>query len=247
MILILFFIISLLPSFFLYLWLKNVKKDDGTYKKICTSAFIKGLFLSTIGAFLFSSLLYIIEVILKASGLMEPYLSIYHNFILLGFSEEIIKFLVFKNVIKKNRYNYSPSDLISLMMIVALGFQLLESCFYGVGANIPTMLIRGLTIMHGGYGFLIGYFLVKGIQKEKKGYAFLAIFIPFILHGAYDFFLSTYIKEVNSDLGIISLLLALISIVIMIWAIAYINKLKKNEELNKPLNLENTGFKYKGK
>ena len=53
--------------------------------------------------------------------------------------------------------------------------------------------------------------------------------------------------EVISDLGIISLLLALISIVIMIWAIAYINKLKKNEELNKPLNLESTGFKYKGK
>ena len=247
MILILFFILSLLPSFFLYLWLKNLKKDDEVYKKICSSAFIKGLFLSTLGAFLFSCVLYIVEIVLKVVGLSESYLFIYHNFILLGLSEELIKFFVFKHVVKKNKYDYTSIDLIALMMIVALGFQILESCFYGVGANIPTMLIRGLTIMHGGYGFLIGYFLVKGIQNNSKAYSFLAIFIPFILHGSYDFFLSSYIKEVNPDLGMISLLLAVISIVIMIWAIIYINKSKKNDDLNKPLNLENTNFKYKVK
>ncbi len=245
--LVLFFIISLLPGIFLYIWLRNYKKEDVEYKNICISAFKRGLFLSTSCALLITSIFAIFQIVFKLIGLSELQILIYHKVIAIALSEELSKFIVFRHVVKKYKYSYTPLDLISLIMIVGLGFQILEACFYAVGADIPTMLTRGITIMHGGYAFITGYFIAKGMKSNNKFTCCLGFIIAVILHGAYDFFLSPLISDINPDLAIISLALAFISIVTMIIAIIYIRKVRKNSEFNIPLNLENTIFQYKEK
>lgn len=235
LLLILFFIISLLPSIFLYIWMKKRKKDDIEYQNICKIALKKGLFISTTTALGFSACFSIIQIILELVDVNEIPLEIYYNFVLLAFSEELAKFITFKNIVKKNTYNYSLLDILCLMVIVALGFELLEACVYAIGADIGTMLTRGLTIMHGSYAFVMGYFYCKSIKSKNRGTFIFGFSLSVILHGLYDFCLNDVANKINENLVYVSLILAVVSIILIIMMIVYINKQKKDPKYNETL------------
>lgn len=46
----------------------------------------------------------------------------YYTFFVLAFAEELVKFLTFKKLLKKNDYAYSWFNLTIFMVIVGLGF-----------------------------------------------------------------------------------------------------------------------------
>ncbi len=139
-------------------------------------------------------------------------LNIYHVFILVAFSEELSKFLVFKSTIKKKDYNYSSIDFLSLMIIVGLGFGNLEACIYANGSDVTSMMVRGLTIMH----------------------------------GLYDFCLHDIASNINENLMYISLVLAFIAIILIIYMIIYITKHKNFEKYNEPTLNINSVVENKG-
>ena len=234
MILVLIFVLSLLPSIFFYFWLKK-RKEDKEYESICISTLKRGLFLSTLLALSFSSALFILEILFKSIGTSDMFITAFHNYILLALSEEVAKYLIFKKTIKKYSYSYSYLDYVSLMMIIGLGFGLVESFTYAIGGNAGTMITRGVTLMHCGYGFVMGFFYSKSLKTSNKIYRILTIFIPFIIHGSYDFCLSDYLTKISECSGYIALLFALISIIINIIAIVFIKKKKNDDEYNRPL------------
>lgn len=100
-------------------------------------------------------------------------IAIYHNFIVLALAEEIAKYRILKGLLKKNPYPYTWIDITSSMMIVGIGFEITESVAYAFGSNAGMMLTRGLTAMHCGYGFIMGYFIGKGMQTGQKRYTIL--------------------------------------------------------------------------
>ncbi len=225
--LILIFVLSLLPSYLIYRFLRNRKVEDKEYKRICFSALKRGMFLSVALTMVVSSLFYIVERILVALGASTIAITVYHNFILFALAEELVKYYVLKNILKKNPYPYDSLDIVSLMMIVGMGFGITEAIVYAIGANAGMMLVRGFTAMHCGYGFIMGYYIAKGIETKKKKYTILGIIIPFILHGSYDTCLSEVIWEVNENFMYVSLLLAVVAIITLIVAILYIRKANK--------------------
>lgn len=231
--LILVFAISLVPVILIYRWLQKRKGEDREYKKICLRALKRGSFLCAALVALLSAVFYIIERILVVLGVGTVLIEIYHNFILLALAEELVKYWVLNGLIKKNPYPYSRLDITVFMMIIGCGFQIIESVVYTMGANAGMMLARGLTVMHCGYGFIMGYFVAKGMQTGKKRYTIMGIVIPFLLHGTYDCCLSDVIGEINENFVYVSLALALVGILTLIVAILHIRKVRELPEYQK--------------
>lgn len=230
--LILIFVISLVPVLLIYGWLRKRKGEDAEYKKICTSALKREAFLCPVLVAALSAIFYVIERILVVLGAGTVVIEIYHNFILLALAEELVKYWAVKGLIKKNPYAYSRIAIITFMMIIGIGFEITESLVYTLGANAGMMLARGLTVMHCGYGFLMGYFVAKGMETGKKKYTLIGILLPFMLHGLYDCCLSNEIGKINENVVYVSLTLAVVAILTIIAAICYIYKAKDKSELN---------------
>ena len=82
------------------------KEKDEKYKKIYKSALVQGII--AIFPIILTSLIF--NIIGRISGLknLNPLLyQVYYKFIVLAFAEELVKFIMFKNVLKKNQYEYS--------------------------------------------------------------------------------------------------------------------------------------------
>ena len=232
MVLVLVFIISLLPYIFIYSFLKKRKKEDTEYQTIYTKALKLGLLQCVGFVILTSGCLYITHIILKLVGVNNFVRNIYYNYIVLALSEEMVKYSMLKRLLKNNNYSYTWLDIVSFMGIIGIGFGLSESLVYAIGANAGMMLVRGISAMHSSYGLLMGYFLGKSKYTNKRLYTFLAIFIPFILHGTYDWCLSATMKNINENIAYISFILALVSIVINIVMLVFISKNKSNKKYN---------------
>lgn len=229
-------LISLIPSIILYKWIQKKGKDD-KYKKICKNAFISGL-ISVFPIMLTSMIFYIIG---KVSGLEKnnPLLyQLYYKFIALAFAEELVKFLTFKHVLKKNQHEYSWFNITILMVIVGLGFGSIENVIFSFSSGVIPMLIKGIDLGHAGYGFIMGWFYGKMLKTGKKIYGVLGFIIPWILHGLYDFGLSKELIEINDNFSMISVLLAIVSLVCVFLIIRFVRKRKDADIYIEPLEIK---------
>lgn len=217
--------LSLVPAFILYFLLKKRKRDDKNYTDTCRDALLKGIKCSFY-IILLSMLFSLTE---SLTGLREYPVpcAVFHNFITLAFAEECVKILTFRKILKQVTFPYSGPDAVAWMTLVGLGFELIESVIYGIGTNAGQMLVRGLTMMHAGYGFITGYFTAKAMETGKKHYLAAAFLIPWILHGSYDLTLKDVILALNENIVFIPVTLALFSAVILVLMYFYFRKDRK--------------------
>ena len=226
-------IVSLVPSIFLYKWIQKKEKDE-EYKRISKSAFIKGII--AIFPIILTSLIF--NIIGAVSGLkgMNPILyQFYYKFIVLAFAEEIVKFLMFKKVLKKNQYKYSWYNLTILMIMVGLGFECIENVVFSIGTGVIEMFIKGISLGHAGYGFIMGWFYGKMQKTGKKKYGILSFIVPWLLHGFYDFGLSEELLALNDNFAIISVSLAVVSLILAFLIIRFVRKRRDTEIYTEPL------------
>lgn len=226
------FFVSLLPSILLYKWLKKQSEDE-KYKIICKNALIKGI-LSVFPVLLSSLFLYILGRIMFIWIKNDLLYRAYHTFFVLAFSEELIKFLTFKKVIKKNTYPYSWFNITIIMTIVGLGFGCIENVVTTIGSNFIMMFIRGISMGHAGYGFIMGWFYGKMMQTKKKIYGILGFIIPWVIHGLYDFGLSKELISINDNFAFISVTLEFICILYAFFIIRFVRKRRKDNTFIKP-------------
>lgn len=228
---ILFFLLSIIPSVLIFIWLKNRQKDNILYRKKCTYSFVSGL-ISVLPIIFLSAILFVLSRVLKAALLKNvnalAYQAIY-TFIVLAFAEEIIKYLAFRFVLKKKTYAYSWADVTAFMVIIGTAFGLIEDVPYAIGASPIIMLVRGFTMGHIGYGFVMGWFYGKRLHTGKKRYGAIAILLPWLIHGLYDFSLSPELLEVNDNFAIIGVSLALLDVVLLILMLRFFIRAKKQE------------------
>lgn len=200
-----------------------------TYRKYCTSAFVRGM-LCALPILALSGILFILNGVLRTTLLVNMPVLLYkaiYNFIVLALVEEIVKFIAFKLFLKKKPFAYSSADIVAIMVIIGTGFGLLESVLYAIDSSPIVMLVRGITIGHAGYGFLMGLLYAKRMQTGKKVYGFLAVLIPWLIHGLYDFSLSPELIQVNDNFAFLGVSLALLDVVLLILIICYFVKAKK--------------------
>ena len=236
---ILFFLISLVPSVLFFVFLRRRRKDEPLYKKKCTYAVVIGL-LCALPIIVVSGTLYLLNGFLKLTVLKDMPALVYqaiYNFIVLAFAEELVKYLCLRLTLRKKLYAFTWADIVAFMVIIGTGFGINEAIVYAIGADPMTMLVRGLTMGHVGYGFIMGWFYGKRLYTGKKRYAFFAIIIPWVLHGTYDFSLSQEFMAINDNLFFVAFILAILDIVLVILTIRFFIRVRKhkNERCHQPL------------
>ncbi len=228
---ILIFLLSIVPSTLIIVWMYKRRKDNPLYKKACTRALASGI-IDALPILLLSGILYLLTAILKYSFFKDipvlAYKAVY-NFVVLAFVEEIIKYASFRLLLKHKKGPYSWSDLVALMIVIGTAFGLFEDIPYAIGANAATMLVRGFTMGHVGYAFIMGWFYGKSLYTGNKKYHAVAILLPWALHGLYDFSLSPELIQVNELFMLIALALAILDVILLVLMIRFFVRNRKHK------------------
>ena len=153
--LIIAFVGSMIPVFGLYFWFKKRPNMPEGHEEACKEAFWNG-FKSCLPIVLLSFVSNVVLRLLKPESMNMFYYRLIYDLIVLALVEESMKFVAFKKVIKNRKYSWLSATI--YMMTAAMGFEVVESMLYAIESNPIQMLVRGVTIMHGAFGFIIGYF-----------------------------------------------------------------------------------------
>ncbi len=119
---------------------------------------------------------------------------IYTAFISSAGVEEAVKFLFLFFLIWGNRNFNEPLDGIVYSVFLSLGFAWVENIIYvlhPVLGGYGTALARALLSVpgHGLFGVQMGYYMALARFNGKKKYLAAAFFMPYLLHGLYNYFL----------------------------------------------------------
>ncbi len=234
---IIIFLISIIPTVLIIRWMMRRKKEDELYNKSCKSALIRGL-ISVLPILAVSLIFNLITAVLKLSLLRDAHVLVnqaIYNFVVLALAEEFVKFLSFRQLLNKKYNEYTWADVTAFMVIIGAAFGLVEDIPYAIGASPMVMLVRGFTMGHIGYGFMMGWFYGKSLYTGKKGFAIISFLLPFLLHGLYDFSLSEELIAVNDNFAAIGLSLAALDIVLLVLMIRFFRRSRNKEHYNTPL------------
>lgn len=237
MLYILAFLLSLVPSVLIYIWLRNRHRDDVLYKKSCGSALKRGIF-CVLPILVLSGVLSVLSGALKAALLKDANILVYkaiYTFVVLALAEEIVKYAAFRLLLKKRSRPYSWADVAAVMVIIGTGFGLIEDVPYAIDASPGIMLVRGLTMGHVAYGFIMGWFYGKRLYTGKKRYGWIAVLLPWLLHGIYDFSLVPELIEFNDNLVVIAVTMALLEVVVLILMIRFFIRSRRKERYQQPV------------
>ena len=117
-------------------------------------------------------------------------------FLIVALSEEGFKYLLLKTRTWRSVHFNCRFDGVVYAVAVSLGFALWENIGYVLSYGLGTALARALTAVpgHACFGVFMGtwYGLAKryeaaGMPERSRQARFLAVLVPMILHGIYDF------------------------------------------------------------
>ena len=96
---------------------------------------------------------------------------------------------------------------------------------------------------HIGYGFIMGWFYGKRLYTDKKIFGYIAVLLPWLLHGIYDFSLTQELIDINDNFAFIGVTMALFDIVLIILMIRFFIKAKNQEKYQLPVISIHNDFK----
>jgi RsiW-degrading membrane proteinase PrsW (M82 family) len=140
--------------------------------------------------------------------------------------EELFKFLVVVGYCSRHREFNEPMDGMVYGAIASLGFATLENILYVTGGGLGTAVARALTAVpsHAFVGAIMGYYVAQwkfGPTSARAMNLILALFVPLLLHGLYDFPLMLVTAEVGEagdveQVSLLALVLLLVPFAVLI-------------------------------
>lgn len=132
-----------------------------------------------------------IEHVLEVENLLKS--NLVDAFLSSSLLEEFFKWFILYYAIYQHVEFSEPFDGIVYGASVSLGFATAENIFYLIGNGIEHALTRALLPVssHAMFGVIMGFYLGKAKFTNQLKYkaVILALLIPFILHGIYDYIL----------------------------------------------------------
>ena len=202
----------------------------------------KNIFLAFImGIFIIAPLEVVHYLSVIFFGKTPEYSNFSKAFINIAFLEELFKFCILIFFCKKFIEFDEPMDGIVYGITVSLGFAFWENLQYIYIYNNPT-IEKSITISwfrtftafpsHAMHGIIMGFFIGKKFFSKTKTnlYLYLAVLIPVILHGFYDWILMN--ENLNNNLIYLIIVFELILVIILYRDIRS-KQLLKNKEKEK--------------
>ncbi len=140
----------------------------------------------------------------------------WNAFIVAALTEEFFKFLAFYSLIWKNPNFNEKFDGIVYAVYISLGFAAVENVLYVFDSGIQTGIIRMFTAVpaHALFGVAMGFYfgVAKFYPRKRRLYMKLALIIPVMLHGIYDYILMAKINY---------LLIVFVAYLISLWIFGF--------------------------
>ena len=185
--------LALIPSFLLIWLIYRMDKIEKEPIGLMIKLFIAGA-LTTIAASILES------IGLYAIGFVLPEVDWLYNlifyFIVVGGSEELVKYFALKKLTwNQEAFNFR-FDGIVYAVAVSLGFAAAENFSYMLGMGVGVIGIRAITAvpMHCITGIFMGHYYGEarrlediGNSERARNWRRLAVIVPLLLHGFYDF------------------------------------------------------------
>ena len=127
-------------------------------------------------------------------------------FVVVGLSEEGFKYLVLKIGTWRSAEFNCKFDGVVYAVAVSLGFAVWENIKYVLTYGFATALVRAVTAVpgHACFGVIMGAWYGLAKRKQQQGWTsasavarFLAVLLPTIVHGAYDFVATANVSSVH--------------------------------------------------
>ncbi|MBR6485874.1 MAG: PrsW family intramembrane metalloprotease [Lachnospiraceae bacterium] len=191
------FLLAILPSIILFIIVWRADKIEKEPIKLLLKLFGLGA-LTVISALVIG--MFCDDVVFASVNKQNLLFILFDNMIVTALVEEAGKYFVLKKVTWKHpEFNYT-FDAVVYAVCVSLGFATIENIFYLIDEGIDIAIIRGLLSVPGHVidAIFMGYYygLAKcadaaqddaGRSRNLK----LALIVPVLLHGIYDFCIST--------------------------------------------------------
>lgn len=226
MILVAAFLASMIPAAIMFIWLRKQKDMPEGFDKTCDKALLRGV-LTVFPVVLCSAVLHLLAVVTGLRHANPFVFQAYYTFFVLAFAEELCKFLAMRKIVRSGSYSWL--SVVIIMVLVGLGFEVIEAIPYAIGAGPGPMFMRGFTLMHAAFGFIMGYFYGKFLRTGNKMYFVTGFIVPWLMHGFYDYCLSDVMLAIEWP-GFAALFLAFFSVILLIIFVRFVIKAKKNEK-----------------
>lgn len=170
-----------------YIYLKD--KYEKEPRRLLIISFILGAIVSVIITLILYSAFNIVIPLNDKYSVWEQFKQ---AFFVVGFSEELSKYLIVLFFAQRHKEFNEPFDGIVYAVMVSMGFAATENVMYVWNGGAATALVRAFTAVpaHATFGILMGYFMGKAKFSTKRIPLNLAgLGLAILFHGAYDFFL----------------------------------------------------------
>ncbi|MBP0903590.1 PrsW family intramembrane metalloprotease [Mariniflexile gromovii] len=171
----------------LYIYFKD------KYEKEPKRLLLLNFFLGAVVSILITTIMYFVfDIVLPLTNKTSIAQQFIKAFFVVGFSEELSKYLIVRYYSQKHKEFNEPFDGIVYAVMVSMGFAATENIFYVLEGGVETAVLRAFTAVpaHATFGVLMGYFMGKAKFSNHKIVLNLAgLFLAVLFHGAYDFFL----------------------------------------------------------
>ena len=184
---------AVIPALILLIYIYKIDKLDREPAGLLFGLLVRGIEATALACFTETIGSGILDFFLPENTVLYQFLM---NFIVVGVSEEGFKYMLLKR-----RTWCSPDfncqfDGVVYAVFVSLGFALWENVQYVVLYGFETALVRAVTAVpgHASFGVFMGVFY--GLAKRNENYGYyersgrcrkLALIVPVLLHGFYDF------------------------------------------------------------
>ena len=179
--------------FLILAWVLKKKTGESYSRK----AVIKFVLFGALGVILFFCLTLVLPIQEDTFYGMNPIVSGFLTaLITASLTEEIIKYIVFRLAIGKNREVVSWLDVIIAAIAVGIGFTLLEDVTYlfeGAG-TIVRAILPGHILFQG----IMGYYYGKACVTGQSKYHVLSLLVPILVHTVFDMFIIGLMSVVGS-------------------------------------------------